>query len=123
MTQPTVRVVGADRLERTLRRAGDDVTDQAELNARTASSMARAMAGRAPRRTGLLAMSVVPSSSAEYAAASTSLLHGAVQEYGSRVNNTRPQPFARPTFADQAPRYVEDLGDKLQHDLDRVQGA
>jgi phage gpG-like protein len=122
MTQ-NVRVKGADRLARTMRRAASDIADQRALNARAAAAMARGMRERAPKRRGVLAASVGPDSGPDHASAGTPLRYGAVQEYGSPARHLRAQPFARPTLADQAPDYLDDLSEAIQDDLDRVRGA
>jgi phage gpG-like protein len=123
MTAPVVRIVGADRLARTLRRAATDIADQSPLNARTASALAAGMRSRAPRRRGVLAASIQPDSGPDFARAGTGLLYGAVQEYGSPPRHLQAQPFARPTLDDQGDDYRQDLAEAIQDDLDRVRGA
>jgi len=118
-----VRVLGADRLARTMRRAATDIADHRALNARAAAAMARGMRDRAPKRRGVLAASVGPDSGKDFASAGTPLRYGAVQEYGSPARHLPAQPFARPTLEDQAPEYLGDLNDAIQDDLDRVRGA
>lgn len=54
----TIKLEGARELRRTLRQAGDDLSDLKDLNKRTATTVARAADGRVPTLTGRLAASV-----------------------------------------------------------------
>lgn len=77
----TVQVRGADTLARTAAAAADDLRDLAQVNRAAASAVASA--ARPPRRTGRLAASIgVQDVSATEATVGTSIVYGAVIEYG-----------------------------------------
>ena len=118
-----VKVRGADRLARTLRRAATDIADQSVLNAHAARDLAAAMRSRAPRRTGALAGSIQADSGPDYVRAGPLVRYGLPVEYGVPLRSQAAQPYGRPALADEAPDYIDDLGDAIGDDLRRVRGA
>lgn len=98
MASPTVRVVGARELRRSLKRAGLDVTDLKDANYAVGELVARAAAPRAPVRTGRLAGSLRSSRAAGRArvlAGGAAVPYAGPIHWGWEARNIAPHPFIR----------------------------
>src|SRR6187399_1259777 len=90
----TVRVLGANRLARTLKKAGADVADMKDASERVGAIVAREAKVRAPKRSGTLAGSIRPSRRQRGVQIRTgSFRYAWVQEYGSAKRNIRPKRY------------------------------
>lgn len=123
-TQAGISVSGLSRLRRDLRKAGDDMGDLKEANARAASIVAAEAARRAPRKTGRLASSVRGNRAASRASVSAgraAVPYAGPIHYGWPARGIEANPFV--TDAAQAtepiwiPAYETDLN-KVAHSLD-----
>lgn len=105
----TITVEGADTLARTGAAAAAELGRLGDVH----REIAQMVAGRvnAPRRTGALQASIRPTSSNTEAAVGTSLVYGAVQEYGWPHHHIRARRFLAAAFTastDAAERIVAD---------------
>jgi hypothetical protein len=121
-----VRVEGLNTLVRTMRKAGADLGDLKDANARAAAIVVSAAAGMAPRRSGKLAGSIRGSRAGNRArvlAGRASVPYAAPIAWGWPARHIKPQPFlsdaARATESVWLPQYLADV----QSALDGVKGA
>lgn len=90
MSAQGAQVIGAERCSATLKAAGERLAHLDAAAAGTSRVVAAAGAMRAPKRTGLLAMSVRPMSDSGTAAAGTSLRYAPFVHWGTRHMRARP---------------------------------
>lgn len=126
MADVGVRVEGLATLTRTMRKAGEDLGDLKDANARAAAIVISAAAGMAPRRSGRLAGTLRSSRVAGRArilAGRASVPYGPPIHWGWPARGIRAQPFiseaARATEGTWLPLYLADV----QSALDKVRGA
>lgn len=120
-----VTVEGLAALTRTMRKAGEDLTDLKDANARAAAIVASAAAGMAPRRTGRLAASIRGTRAAARArvvAGRVSVPYAAPIHWGWPARHIKANPFlsdaARATEPQWLPQYLKDV----EAALDNVKG-
>jgi HK97 gp10 family phage protein len=121
-----VQVKGDDVLARTLRSAGRDLQDWAQVNASAAARVAQDAQGRAPRRTGRLAGSIRPSSdktSGTIVAGGGGIAYAKVIEYGSQARNIRAQPYLRPAFQELRDALIGMYDQHMKSAIGHVKGA
>jgi hypothetical protein len=122
----SVTVEGFDRLIRTLRKAGEDISDMKDANALAASMVASAASARAPRRTGALAGNVRGSRKAKGAtvrAGGARVPYAGPIHWGWPRRHITAQPFISTAARDTEPRWVAAYLDAVQRALDNVKGA
>ena len=90
MSLSGVQVVGAERCAATLRASGERLEHLDHAAAGASRVVAAAGAGKAPRRTGALAMSVRPMPEGATGAAGTSLRYAPYVHWGTRHMRARP---------------------------------
>jgi len=124
--QPVFQVEGGPELRRTLRRAGDDLTDLKEAHARAAQIVTPAAQAGAPHRTGRLAATVRGAgqkTAALIRAGYASVPYAGVIEWGWPARSIVAQAFigtaARATETTWREAYLA----QVQDILDRVKGA
>lgn len=96
----SVRVEGARELRRALKRAGVDLADLKEANARVSAYVAGIAASRAPRRSGALAASTRGNKAAGRAsvsAGSARLAYAGPIHWGWPARGIKPQPWIADT--------------------------
>jgi hypothetical protein len=125
-TEVGVRVEGLATLTRTMRKAGEDLTDLKDANARAAAIVVSAAAGMAPRRSGALAGSIRGTRAvgrARVQAGRASVPYAAPIHWGWPARHIAANPFlsdaARATEGKWVPLYLADV----QSALDKVRGA
>jgi hypothetical protein len=114
--EATARVEGIDRLVRTLKRAGVDISELKEAHMRAARLVASAASSRAPRRTGHLAGNVRTGRSPRHArvlAGSARVPYAGPIHWGWPARRIAAQPFiseaAEQTESSWAAGYVRDV--------------
>lgn len=124
--EPGVRVVGLNRLLRTLRRAGEDISELKEAHTAAARIVAAYAQAHAPRRSGKLAGTVRPmrvASRARIAAGTRAIPYANPIHWGWAARGITAQPWishaGQVTESQWEPAYVRDV----QRALDRVVGA
>ena len=116
-----IKVEGADTLSRTLGAAARDLQTMTAANRQAGEVLARAVQGRAPRRTGRLAAGTTVRADNAGVEVGTSVPYGRFQDLGTR--------FVRPTYylsgaLGQAEGTVTDVYDKAVDDaVGKVRGA
>ena len=122
----TVTVEGLNRFVSTLKRAGVDLDDMKEANAKVGNIVAGAAESRAPRRSGKLAASIRSARQARRArvvAGRASVPYAGPIHWGWPARNITAQPFlteaARATESQWFPEYVKDV----QRIIDKVEGV
>jgi phage gpG-like protein len=119
----SVVVVGADRLQATLRRAARDVGHMDRAAASVGSQVTRDARGRAPKRTGRLARSITPRVVAPDVEIGSTLVYAGVIHNGWPRHNISAQPFLADTLAADQPRIVATYAADVDRALDNVKGA
>lgn len=122
----TVRVEGLNRFTRTLRRAGDDLTDLKDAHAAVGRVVAAAAQARAPRRTGRLASTIRPSRQARRARVSAgraSVPYAGPIHWGWPARNIAANPFLSNAATSTETAWVALYEDELNKIIDRVEGA
>jgi hypothetical protein len=121
-----VRIEGLTTLTRTMRKAGEDLGDLKNANARAAAIVVSAAAGMAPRRSGALASSIRGTRAAGRArvqAGRASVPYAAPIHWGWPARHIAANPFlsdaARATEGQWLPLYLADV----EKALDGVKGA
>lgn len=126
MPQPQVQVQGLAQLRRTLRKAGHDLSDMADVNAAVAGIIVRAQAARAPRRTGALAASPRPSRAkgrARVLAGGARVPYAGPIHWGWPARNISPQPWLSETAQATEPAWVDEYRRGVTDILTTVKGA
>jgi hypothetical protein len=125
-TEAGVKVEGLATLVRTMRKAGEDLADLKDANARAAAIVVGRASATAPRRSGRLAASVRGTRAAGRArvqAGRASVPYAGPIHFGWPARRIAAQPFlsdaARATEPQWLPTYVKDV----QAALDKVRGA
>jgi hypothetical protein len=121
-----IRVEGARELRRTLKRAGDDLADLKEANARAAQIVAQWASVTAPRRTGALGQSVRPNRAAGRAritGGSAAVPYAGPIHWGWPRRNITAQPFISEAAVATQPAWLPAYRDDVQRVVDRVKGA
>jgi hypothetical protein len=126
VTDPTVRVIGIDRLTRTLRAAGDDLSDLKDANAAAGRMVAGAAQGTVPRRSGRLASTIRASRQARRAqvvAGRASVPYAGPIHWGWPSRGIGAQPFLSEAAQSSESRWVPLYARDLQKVLAKVKGA
>lgn len=121
-----IRVEGAAQLRRTLRRAGDDLTDLKGAHAAAGAIAGQAARTNGPRRTGRLLGSVRWSGSATGAvvrAGRASVPYAMPIHWGWPSRGITAQPWVTKAAQDTEPVWSEVYADAVQRILNRVRGA
>lgn len=93
MTGSGIEVRGADRLARTLREAGRDLTDLTGAHAAAGRVMAAGARAEAPQRSGRLASSITATASPAGVTIGSSLVYAGVIHFGWSRRNIAPRPY------------------------------
>ena len=120
---PAVTVDGDEVLAATLRTAGRQLSDWAQVNAAAAARVAQDAARRAPKRTGRLAGSIGATSDKSGGQVTASVVYAKVQEYGWAARNIRAQPYLRPALEDDRDAIVAMYNDRMRDVVSQVKGA
>jgi hypothetical protein len=125
-TETGIRIEGLDELARSMRRAGEDMTELKEAHTRAAEIVADRAAELAPRRSGRLAGSIRPAKQAKLARV---MAGGAKVPYANPIHWGWPARHigasmfmvdaAQQTEPEWTKAYLEDV----QSILDKVRGA
>lgn len=127
-TRDTVRVIGGAQLRRTLRRAGQDLTDLKAANAKAAAfvaALAKASPS-APRRTGRLVGSVRGNRAAGRArimAGGAAVPYAGPIHWGWPSRNIEAQPFIAAAAEESQPQWLGIYQSEVDDIVDRVKGA
>lgn len=115
----TVRVEGAAKLRRALRRAGVELDELKDAHARVAALVAQLSIPRAPRRTGRLAASTRGNRAAGRArvsAGGAALPYGPPIHWGWPARGIKAQPWLAATAADSEAQWLSEY----EQDLARI---
>lgn len=126
MTDTTTRVVGLDRLVRTMQRAQVDIGELKDAHKRVGELVAREAQGHAPRRSGRLVGTLRASRQARRAQVvlgRTSVPYAGPIHWGWPARGIKANPFVSEAAQDTEPRWVPIYRADVQAALDRVKGA
>jgi len=121
-----VRIEGLDELIRTLKRAGEDISEFKDAHVRAGEIVATEAASRAPRRSGNLAGSVRSAKQAKRArvqAGRASVPYAGPIHWGWPARNIEPQPFLSDAAVATESRWMEQYVKDVEAALDKVKGA
>ena len=121
-----VKVEGAARLRRTMRRAGADLEDLKAVNAAVAALVAGRAATRAPVRSGALAASVRGNRAAATAsvrAGRAAVPYAGPIHWGWPLRGIAADPFIAATAQDTEPVWVAMYRDGVEQAIAKVEGA
>lgn len=122
----TVRIEGLDELVRTMRRAGDDLSDLKDANTRAANIVAARAEQLAPKRTGRLAGNIRPAKQAGRArvmAGSSSVPYAGPIHWGWPARHIAENPFLSNAAVETQPEWLTAYTEDVQTALDKVRGA
>lgn len=118
-----VQLVGASRLRRTLKAAGDDLQDLKQAHAAAAQLAAGRARAIAPRgRTGRLAGSIRPTATGTVAMISATAAHAGVINYGWPAHGISSQPFMNQAAQDTEPHWLPIYLKALDRALSTIKG-
>lgn len=126
MAQPGVRVEGAAKLARTLRRAGHDLQDLKDANQEVAQFVVDRADSKAPRRTGALAATARPSRAAGRArvmAGRATVPYAGPIHWGWEARGIEPQPWIHETALDNQTQIEALYLDAIEAVLANVEGT
>lgn len=130
MSAAGVELVGIGTLRRSLRKAGVDLEDMRAINNAIASFVGATAAGRAPRRTGMLAAAWAPSNSKTQAAVRFGQVYAKPVHWGTGPRPGRRGPhniaanrFATEAAAETEPTWAEMYRARVDEALGQVKGA
>lgn len=122
----TVHIDGLDRLKRTLRKAGHDVSQFKEANRAAASVVSAAATGTAPKgATGKLAASVRPGATQKAGvvrAGRKSVPYAGPIHWGWPARRIRPQPFLSASARVTEPEWMAVYNKHIDDILDHIKG-
>lgn len=111
-----LEVDGTRQLRKSLKAAGDDLSDLKDVNQAVATIVANAGRGRAPVRTGALAGSLKPSRAATKASIRSRLAYAGPVHWGWPARNISPNPF----LSDAAVQTESEWLGLFEAELDRI---
>jgi hypothetical protein len=122
----TAEIAGLKTLVKTLRAAGDDLSDLKDANAKAAALVASAATAAAPRRTGRLA----GTGRGNRAAGKAEIIFGGararyapVVHWGWPKRRIAPDEFASRAAQRTEPQWVEFYAADIQKIIDNIQGT
>lgn len=121
-----VRIEGLNTLTRTMKRAGEDLADLKDANARAGAIVASAASAMAPRRSGRLAASVRASRAvgrARVMAGRASVPYGPPIHFGWPARHIAANPFVSQAARDTEPIWLAAYLADVEKALDGVRGA
>lgn len=121
-----VKVEGARELRRTLKQAGDDLSDLKSAHMDVASIVVPAAQGRAPHRSGALAGTIRPGATKTAAivrAGSRRVPYAGVQEWGWGRRNISAQPYLGPAARATEVVWVAVYESRIDRILSKVKGT
>lgn len=125
-TSAGIRVEGAKQLRRTLRKAGDDLTELKAAHGKAAGLVATAARPRTPHRTGRLAASVRPGAtktSAIIRAGKAAVPYANPIHWGWPSRHIAAQPWLSATAQETEPRWTALYDAAVTRVLDTIKGA
>lgn len=123
MPAPHLQVRGADRLRRTLKRAGVDLDELKAVNRDVAGIVTRA--ARPPQRTGRLAATVRPGATRRAAivrAGRATVPYAGVIHWGWPRRNITAQPFLSRAATATEPRWTAVYFRRVETIIDKIKG-
>jgi hypothetical protein len=118
-----LEVDGADRLSRTLKAAEASLGDLSQPSQAAGSIVASAARARAPRRTGVLAGSIVTTSTEGGVAVQATARYAGPIHWGWPARGIKAQPFLSDAGRATEPQWVARYEDDVNKTLERVEGA
>lgn len=121
-----VRIDGARELRAALKRAGVELADLKDANARVSAYVASMAAGRAPRRSGRLASSIRGNKAAgraSVAAGSARLPYAGPIHWGWPSRGIAPQPFIAETAKQTEAIWLADYSRAIDAVIKKVESA
>lgn len=126
MSDAVFVVHGADQLRRSLKRAGDDLSDLKAVNKRVGDLVVSAARPRAPVRSGRLAGSLRPAAAAAKVtvrAGGSNLRYAGPIHWGWPARGIRPNPFLADAAKATEAQWLDLYFAELQHIVNNVEGA
>jgi hypothetical protein len=126
VSEPTVRVQGLDTLVRTLRKAGQNISELKDAHRAVGEIVAGAAADRAPRRSGALAGSVRATKRAAGArvlGGRASVPYAGPIHWGWPARGIGAQPFMSEAAQATEPQWTARYREDVQNALDKVRGV
>lgn len=122
MPQSVMRVEGAAELRRTLKAAGDDLSDLKEAHRQVGTFVLTSAAPRVPRRTGALSASGRPGVTQNGAVIRYRKPYARPIHWGWPRRNIAPQPWAYSTAVETRPQWTQLYLAAVNKVLARIQG-
>ncbi len=123
MSSPSVEVLGAPELARTLSAAADRIGQLEGIQADAARQLTQASQREAPRVSGRLAGSIHATRTGNEIAVGTGLIYGPPIHNGWRGHNISPNPFLKRGLADAEPYIVDAYARGVSEAISHVRGA
>lgn len=126
MTETGIKVEGLARLARTMKRAGQDVTELKDAHTRAADTVAARARELAPRRSGNLANSIRSAKQAGRArvmAGNAKVPYAAPIHWGWPSRRIGAQPFLSLAAQDTESQWMRQYVTDVQAALDKVKGV
>jgi len=123
--QPTVQVLGAKELRKTLKQAGEDLGDLKDVHQAVGNMIVSVARGLAPSRTGALAGSIRAGRLAggvTVRAGSGSIPYAGPIHWGWPARGIKAQPFLSDAATTTESQWVELYQAEVEKILDRVEG-
>lgn len=119
----TVKVIGAENLQRTLGNASRELSDLRGANTAAGAFVSSASKAAAPRVTGMLAASVRANAVDDGTEIGSSLVYAGPIHNGWPRHHIVAQPFIRETAARTQPTWVGMYATNIQRIVAKVRGA
>lgn len=120
-----VKVHGAERVQRTMEAAADDLRDLSGAGDSAGSLVARTAQGFAPRRSGRLASTITATADRESATitAGAGIRYAAVQEYGWPRRHIRASHYMARALDSSQAKVIDTYESAVVKATDQVKGA
>jgi phage gpG-like protein len=113
----SVSIQGLDEVKNSLKKLGDALENNLDLNKELSTTLAQKASAMAPRLTGALASSVQGNPSekkAQILAGSAAVPYAGVQEYGWPEKNIQAKPYLRPAVYNNMGYIIEKYNESIE---------
>jgi uncharacterized protein YcsI (UPF0317 family) len=123
MTGASFSLEGVDVLQRTMKKAGMDITELTDAHARASEIVAAAARSSAPRRTGALASSIKSSKAKRTALVNVTSRYAKPIHWGWPARNIEANPWVSEAAQATEPQWLPLYEAAVEKALDEVRGA
>lgn len=116
-------VQGVAQLQRTMKKAGEDISDLDQAHQQASALVASVAVSTAPRRTGKLASTIRPARSKRRAEVQVKSVYAAPIHWGWPARHIEAQPWVSQAAQATEPQWIKIYEEAVQKAVDQVAGV